>query len=221
MEHKRLFACTVVSILFSAPVWVGAAQQMSDEPMQTQQQASGENQLLNMQVKDIKGKSVVNATGEEIGDVKNIVQNRTDNSVQAVVAVGGFLGIGAKQVAIPIDQLSLQGDKLMLGSLSTKDQIKQLPDYEKSQYLDVQDSQNLADAIGAPIGSGMKRQVSFQELDTNSDGYLSPQEAKSDQQLSDNWKKADQNKDNQIDRSEFSAFEMSTEEMEPSMHEGD
>jgi sporulation protein YlmC with PRC-barrel domain len=221
MEHKRLFACTVVSILFSAPVWVGAAQQMSEKSMQTQQQASGENQLLNMQVKDIKGKSVVNATGEEIGDVKNIVQNRTDNSVQAVVAVGGFLGIGAKQVAIPIDQLSLQGDKLMLGSLSTKDQIKQLPDYEKSQYLDIQDSQNLADAIGAPIGSSMKRQVSFQELDTNSDGYLSPQEAKSDQQLSDNWKKADQNKDNQIDRSEFSAFETSTEEMEPSMHEGD
>jgi sporulation protein YlmC with PRC-barrel domain len=227
MEYKRFIACTVVSILFSAPVWVGAAQQgqpMSGEStqsgtsMQSQQQTSGQNQLLSMQVKDIKGKSVVNATGEEIGDVNKIVQNQMDDSVQAVVSVGGFLGIGTKKVTIPIDQLSLQGDKLMLGSLSTKEQIKQLPEYDKSQSADIQDGQKLADAIGASSGSGMERQASFQELDTNSDGYLSQQEAESDQQLADNWKKADQNNDNQIDRSEFSAFEMSTE-TEPSMQE--
>ena len=221
MEHKKLIACAVVSILFSAPVWVNAGEQMSGESkqtgtsMQSQTQNSGQNQLLSMQAKQIKGKSVVDAKGKEVGEVNNIVRNQMNNSVDAVVATGGLLGIGVKHIVIPIDQLSLQGDKIVLGSIGTEEQLKQLPKYEKSQYTDIEDSQKLADAIGT-MGPSEQKQASFQQLDTNGDGYLSPQEAKSDQQLSDNWKRADQNKDNQVDRSEFSAFEMSTDEMTPS-----
>ena len=50
-------------------------------------------------------------------------------------------------------------------------------------------------------------QKSFQELDTNHDGYISKNEAKADHKLMKDWKSADANKDGKLEESEFSAFE--------------
>ncbi len=50
-----------------------------------------------------------------------------DGKIQAVeIDVGGFLGIGARKVAIPADQLQLKGDRITASSL-TADQIRNLP----------------------------------------------------------------------------------------------
>jgi Ca2+-binding EF-hand superfamily protein len=53
-------------------------------------------------------------------------------------------------------------------------------------------------------------QESFKSLDTNHDGYISPQEAKANSKLSDQWNTADANGDGKIEESEFSAFEAGT-----------
>jgi Ca2+-binding EF-hand superfamily protein len=53
-------------------------------------------------------------------------------------------------------------------------------------------------------------QESFNSLDTNHDGYISPQEAKANTKLSDQWNTADANGDGKIEESEFSAFEAGT-----------
>lgn len=61
------------------------------------------------------------------------------------------------------------------------------------------------DVLGSPTA-----QESFNSLDTNHDGYISPQEAKADPKLSEQWDSADANGDGKIEETEFSAFEAGT-----------
>jgi len=61
------------------------------------------------------------------------------------------------------------------------------------------------DVLGTP-----DTQKTFNSLDTNHDGYISPQEAKADPKLSEQWDSADANGDGKIEESEFSAFEAGT-----------
>jgi hypothetical protein len=54
----------------------------------------------------------------------------------------------------------------------------------------------------------------FEELDVNSDGYISKQEAKVYKDLTKKWAKVDTNKDGRADIDEFTRFE-STGRFEP------
>ena len=47
----------------------------------------------------------------------------------------------------------------------------------------------------------------FQNLDADANGYVSQQEAASNADLSKQWGTLDANKDDQLDKAEFSAFE--------------
>jgi Ca2+-binding EF-hand superfamily protein len=49
--------------------------------------------------------------------------------------------------------------------------------------------------------------LTFDELDTNHDGYISKTEASVRKDLTKGWKTADKDKDGKLDVSEFSAFE--------------
>jgi PRC-barrel domain len=51
-----------------------------------------------------------------------------------VVSVGGFLGLGDKNVAIPLDELKLGEDEAYLMSARTEEQLEQMPAYEATQY---------------------------------------------------------------------------------------
>jgi hypothetical protein len=56
-------------------------------------------------------------------------------------------------------------------------------------------------------GGGRGSEPSFSDLDVDRDGVLSKAEAGGLEGLLDEWWQADKNKDNNIDRAEFSAFE--------------
>ena len=78
-----------------------------------------------------KGTDVVGPQDEKIGDVSDILFDKDGKVVAYVVGVGGFLGIGAKDVAlapiafqvVPGDKSKNESDKLRLSM--TKDQLKQ------------------------------------------------------------------------------------------------
>lgn len=80
--------------------------------------------------KSVIGKSLYGANNEEVGEIDDVVMGSSGKVESVLVDVGGFLGLGAKTVAIPVDNIQMQGDKLVDNTL-TKDQAKQMTEYKK------------------------------------------------------------------------------------------
>lgn len=76
---------------------------------------------------DLVGKDVVNAQGEEIGEISAVMGN------QVIVEVGGFLGIGAREVAVDWEKITTTGagDDLKLQTTLTKAELEAMPEYKK------------------------------------------------------------------------------------------
>ncbi len=64
-------------------------------------------QLQDQQIMASKmiGTTVVSANNESIGDINDVVVDRQGRAVAVVIGVGGFLGIGEKDVAVPFEAL--------------------------------------------------------------------------------------------------------------------
>ena len=87
---------------------------------------------------DLIGKDIVNTKGDEVGEIEDIVVDPSSRSMYAVVSVGGFLGIGDKDIALSFDQLKLGSDDAILMSEQSETQLKQLPAYDKARYRAVE-----------------------------------------------------------------------------------
>jgi putative membrane protein len=112
------------------------AMQEQQPAMQDQQQAATQPQQP-VSIEEVLGSSVVNADGEEVAEIEDIVVDQ-DQTHYAILSVGGFLGIGDKKVAIPLDQLQLGEDETYLMSGETEEQLEAMPEYEEGQYQPLQ-----------------------------------------------------------------------------------
>jgi len=101
----------------------------ADEPT-GEQPPEGEQGFVS--IDEVLGSSVINENGEEVGTIEDLVVK--DDAHYAVLSVGGFLGIGEKDVAIPLDELKLGEDESYLMSTETEEQLEELPEYEAAQY---------------------------------------------------------------------------------------
>jgi sporulation protein YlmC with PRC-barrel domain len=94
----------------------------------------GQQQLPDTHVlgSDLIGASVTNTAGDSIGKTSDLLVTKDSKTVDAVVIdVGGFLGIGSKSVAIPLDKLTIgarpdEGVKTAM----TKEELEALPAFE-------------------------------------------------------------------------------------------
>jgi hypothetical protein len=59
---------------------------------------------------EVVGKDVVNVKDEKVGTIADLVIDQDQKLVGAVLSVGGFLGIGEKWVAVPVDQIGFPTD---------------------------------------------------------------------------------------------------------------
>jgi sporulation protein YlmC with PRC-barrel domain len=76
--------------------------------------------------RQILGHPVYNNMDERVGSVDDIIVT-TDKSVSyAIINAGGFLAVAKHNVAIPVSQFQLNGDKLVLPG-ATKDALKAAP----------------------------------------------------------------------------------------------
>ena len=76
------------------------------------------------------GALVRNPAGETIGDVNEILVDNTGKIAAVVVGVGGFLGLGEREVALAFESIRLTRDKDgkdVLTVNATKDALKTAP----------------------------------------------------------------------------------------------
>jgi len=85
---------------------------------------------------DMIGSTIYSGPGndaEKVGSVNDLVMKKTGDVAAAVVGVGGFLGIGEKNVGVPFAELQLSkvdGDETRAVLAATKDQLKAAPSFE-------------------------------------------------------------------------------------------
>jgi sporulation protein YlmC with PRC-barrel domain len=91
----------------------------------------GETQIS---ANDYIGKSVYTAADESIGNVTNLIMEKDGGLVAAVIGVGGFLGIGAKDVAVPMDKVTMtrnaQDGTIRLTTTETAETLKAAPEFK-------------------------------------------------------------------------------------------
>jgi sporulation protein YlmC with PRC-barrel domain len=80
---------------------------------------------LAMRVDEVEDITVVDAAGETIGEVDEVLATSDGRPVAVVVEAGGFLGIGEKDVIVDITRLTKSGDNVVLNM--SKAEIEALP----------------------------------------------------------------------------------------------
>jgi sporulation protein YlmC with PRC-barrel domain len=80
-------------------------------------------------ISDLYKAPVYDMNNNKIGQVDNLILGSDGQIKTAVIGVGGFLGVGSKDVAVPFGELKVapQDGKEELTVDRTKDQLKQAP----------------------------------------------------------------------------------------------
>jgi hypothetical protein len=91
---------------------------------------------------EVIGKDVVNINDEKVGTITDLVMDQDQKLVGVVLSVGGFLGIGEKWVAIPVDQVDFptpeQPARLVVAV--TEEQLKNAPDFTTRQEVEAEEA---------------------------------------------------------------------------------
>lgn len=221
-RYTKLSAGIVLGLCLGVPLQaVAAGGEYGEKKGASASETQSGKEMTKMTAADLGGKAVVNRNGEEIGEVDQIVRRSDDGRHFAVVSVGGFLGIGDRQVMVPLDELRIEGDKLHSIAASTESQLERQMPYQENLYQQVEGERTVQlgggrategmGATGEGYAGGAAQtggsRVGFGTMDVNRDGYLSKDEAAGAPRLVDRWQSADTNNDGRLDRAEFSAFE--------------
>jgi hypothetical protein len=79
--------------------------------------------------KQILGKDVYNEAGDKIGEIDDLIVTPSRSLSYAIVGVGGFLGVGERNVAVPVSKFKQQMGKIVLPG-ATKDKLMAAPKFE-------------------------------------------------------------------------------------------
>ncbi|WP_209427881.1 PRC-barrel domain-containing protein [Pararhodobacter sp. SW119] len=90
-------------------------------------------EVRDLKTSDLEGATVYGRDDETIGSVSALKLGSDGQPTEAVIDVGGFLGIGAHSVLLPFNQLTVlrqtDGADLRVHLDTTKDKLKAMPHY--------------------------------------------------------------------------------------------
>ncbi len=141
---RKLLATTAIATLITGGAYAQtttapAAPAAPAEMQQPADQAAPAARADGYLATNLIGETVYNGTGDDaqnIGDVNDLVIDGEGNVQAVVVGVGGFLGMGEKNVALEFDAIDWaerDGDRWIVVS-STKEALEALPEFDRSAY---------------------------------------------------------------------------------------
>jgi hypothetical protein len=120
-----------------APVGASGAVPGGKERTVADSTSSESNWVIGKRAGDFQGMEVVNSAGTQVGKVKQVAMEHGTGRLVAEVSVGGILGlgIGAKEVAVPLDTLAPGAKReLIAPQFASEDELKKQPTYIASHY---------------------------------------------------------------------------------------
>jgi sporulation protein YlmC with PRC-barrel domain len=119
----RRYSVPLTAVLLLSPHLAGGAQGVDIVAIDVVAVAHGHR------VSQLLGRKVINEQNEDIGKIDDFIIDR-DRVLFVILEVGGFLGIGAHRVALPIsavDMDSVKGKIRIEGA--SRDQLKKMPEF--------------------------------------------------------------------------------------------
>jgi len=103
----------------------------------------GSGKQMTVDASEISGAQVVDRNGNDIGEVDDVVRGE-DGKHYAVISVGGFFDIGDKDVALPLDRLSMWRESVVVPQdLNSIDQLQNREAYNEDLYTQVEDQDQI------------------------------------------------------------------------------
>ena len=90
------------------------------------------HQADELRVSKLIGTKVVNTANETIGDINEIILGKDGKVAAVIVGVGGFLGVGEREVAMSFESIRMSRDSnnnLVLTANTSKDTLKGAPEW--------------------------------------------------------------------------------------------
>ncbi|WP_209017873.1 PRC-barrel domain-containing protein [Roseibium aggregatum] len=82
---------------------------------------------------DLEGATIYDANDEDIGEIDSLIVSQDGTIEKVILDVGGFLGIGEREVAVTFDELQIirneDGSDLRVYVGATKEELEAQPDY--------------------------------------------------------------------------------------------
>lgn len=173
---KLVAAASVLSVVgFLCATVVCAQPEKSTEPSQVQSPATppagqpGEKagpgtRSMSSSSKELFASSLIGASvkdsqGQSVGKIEELVIDPQDSRIkEAVVSVGGFLGIGAKSVAVPWNEVKPAPDGDALVIAMGKEELDKAPSWQKPEKETKQTTPSTSPPLGSPPGTPARPQ---------------------------------------------------------------
>jgi sporulation protein YlmC with PRC-barrel domain len=138
---KQLFTAASLAVLMAIPAVAQDAaapegQAQSAPVMEVVERQKAISFSGDVSAKGLLDGNVMHSANENIGDINDILIDREGKIAAVIVGVGGLLGMGEKNVALPYDQLTLGRDdnnELVIGTNATKESLQAAPEYGKRE----------------------------------------------------------------------------------------
>jgi hypothetical protein len=106
----------------------------AEEQQPAQEQTASESPLTSMSPNELLGAEVVNEEGDAVAEIVDLVKKKDAEGLYAVLSVGGFLGIGEKQVAVPADRFQAGEDEQLVLTNANEEEIEAMSAYQEAEY---------------------------------------------------------------------------------------